>query len=158
MQRRINGFFSLSTCSMSVSPKTILISITLLNIALFIGGTVYTGVQVDSIQKRFQEASQKIIDAKQKYDEAEAKSKQIQSIAEDTKVTLRDIQRQAGDLAADVQKKSKESGNEITNIKTQADQQLELLKKSGASIVASMTTYQRETEAALEKAANAVGL
>ena len=87
-----------------ISPKTILISITLLNIALFIGGTVYTGVQVDSIQKRFQEASQKIIDAKQKYDEAEAKSKQIQSIAEDTKVTLRDIQRQAGDLAADVQK------------------------------------------------------
>jgi chromosome segregation ATPase len=141
-----------------VSPRTILISVTLLNIALFIGGTVYTGVQVESIQKRFQEASQKILDARQKYDEAEAKVKQVQSFAEETKVTLRDIQRQAGDLAADVQKKSKESGNEITNIKTQADQQLELLKKSSASIVASMSSYQRETEAALSKAATEVAL
>jgi F0F1-type ATP synthase membrane subunit b/b' len=141
-----------------VSPRTLLISVTLLNIALFIGGTVYTGVQVDSIQKRFQEASQKIVDAKQRYDEAETKSKQVQSIAEDTKVILRDIQRQAGDLATDAQKKSKDIGSELASIRTQADAQLDLLKKSSASIVASMTGYQRETEAALARAANDVGL
>jgi len=138
------------------SPKTILMFVTLLNIGLFIGGTVYTGIQVKSIQERYQEAAQKINDAQQKYNEAETKLKQIQTIAEETKGTLRDVQRQAGELVADVQKKSKESGTEITQIRTQAEQQLELLKKSGASTIAAMTAYQRDAENAVAKSAQAV--
>jgi len=55
-----------------LSPRTLLVFVTLLNVALFIGGTVYTGVQVDSIQKRYADASIKITEAKQKYDEADS--------------------------------------------------------------------------------------
>jgi len=141
-----------------ISPRTLLLTVTLMNVALFIGGTVYTGVQVDSIQKRYEEASQKITNAKQKYDEADFKLKSIQNIADQTKITLGDIQRQADNLVTDLQKKSKENGDEIIGIKVHAEQELDSLKNRSASIVASMGSYQRDTEAALAKAANDVGL
>src|SRR5205814_2295624 len=48
------------------SPRMILLAVTLLNVVLFIGGTVYTGVQVTSIQKRYEDAAIKIDEAKQK--------------------------------------------------------------------------------------------
>lgn len=141
-----------------ISPRTLLLSVTLMNVALFIGGTVYTGVQVDSIQKRYEEASQKIADAKQKYEEADFKLKSIQSIFDQTRVTLTDIQQQADKQITDLQKKSKENGDEIASIRNHAEQELDLLKSRSASIAASMSSYQKDTEAALAKAANDVGL
>jgi uncharacterized coiled-coil DUF342 family protein len=121
-----------------------LVFVTLLNIALFIGGTVYTGLQVDSIQKRYEEASTKILEAKQKYDEADSKLRAIQTI-------LRDTQRQSAELLAKVMADSKPSANEISKIKEQSEQQLEMLKKGGAATMTSMNSYQKEIETALEK-------
>jgi hypothetical protein len=132
-----------------ISPRAMLVFVTLLNIALFIGGTVYTGLQVDSIQKRYEEASTKILEAKQKYDEADSKLRAIQTI-------LGDTQRQSAELLAKVMGDSKASAVEISKIKEQSEQQLEVLKKGGAATMTSMNSYQKETEAALEKAANDV--
>ncbi|MGD0511087.1 MAG: hypothetical protein ABSA33_04565, partial [Candidatus Micrarchaeaceae archaeon] len=73
------------------SPRVILIAFTLLNVALFIGGTVYTGVQVRSIQERYEEAFQKISDAKLKYETADMKLKSIQEISDQAQRTIRDI-------------------------------------------------------------------
>src|SRR5260370_27491620 len=98
-----------------LSPRTLLVFVTLLNVALFIGGTVYTGVQVDSIQKRYADASIKITEAKQKYDEADSKLKSIQAISDDTESKLSNIRQQAATLITDLQKRSKESADDISN-------------------------------------------
>jgi DNA repair exonuclease SbcCD ATPase subunit len=132
-----------------VSPRSILVFVTMLNIVLFIGGTVYTGIQVASIQKRYEEASTKILEAKQKYDEADSKLKAIQAI-------LGDTQRQSEQLLANVTKSASSSANEITTIKEKAEGQFELLKKNSVATIAAMNSYRRDTEAALSKAADEV--
>lgn len=144
--------------ALDFSPRAILISITLLNIALFIGGTVYTGVQVKSIQERYEEASVKIADAKRKYDEAALNLQSIQVVADQAKASIGNIQKQTSDLLSDLQKRAKDNGNEIAAIKSQADQELDLVKKRGASTIARMNSYQEDAEAALAKAAKEVGL
>lgn len=132
-----------------ISPRSILVFVTMVNIALFIGGTVYTGVQVDSIQKRYAEASTKILEAQQKYDASESKLKAIQTI-------LTDTQRQSAELLADVRNRSSENSSEISKIKEESELQLRELKQRSASIITSMSAYQKDTEAALEKASNDV--
>ena len=132
-----------------VSPRSMLVFVTILNTALFIGGTVYTGVQVDSIQQRYEEASAKILEAKQKYDEADSKLKAIQTI-------LGDTQRQSAKMLADVKNRANLSADEITKIKDKSEQQLDSLKESSAATIKAMSSYQRDTEAALEKAAGDV--
>jgi len=131
--------------------RTLLVSVSLLNIALFIGGTVYTGVQVDSIQKRYAEASTKISEARQKYDEADAKLKSIQTILSDT-------EQQSNKVLADVRKNWKDNADEIAKIRKESGQQLEVLKTNSAATLASMNDYKRATEVTLEKAARDVAV
>lgn len=134
-----------------VSPRSILAFVTILNIVLFIGGTVYTGIQVPSIQKRYEEASTKILEAKQKYGEADSKLKAIQTI-------LGDTQRQSAELLASVTKRAATSADEIADIKDKSEGQFELLKKKTVAIVTAMSGYQRDTEASLAKAADEVAV
>jgi len=141
-----------------ISPKMLLIAVTLLNVALFIGGTVYTGVQVDSIQKRYEDAAIKIGEAREKYDVADSKLKLIQGIVDQTKITLGDIQRQASASIADLQKQSKESAAEISGIKDKSEQELDRVKKTSEATLANMSSYQKDTEAAVAKTAAGVGV
>jgi hypothetical protein len=141
---------------LSISPKTLLIFITLLNVALFIGGTVYTGVQVDSIQKRYEAAAIKISEAQQKYNEALLSFQTIESIANKTKIEIVNIEKQLNELIESSVKKSKELDNEIVNFRGRADQHLEMLNQRSAMIISTMDKYKEKTESALQIAANSV--
>lgn len=54
----------------NIPSSQLLISITLINIMFFIGGTLFNLFQVDSVQKRYNEANQKYLEVKTKYDSA----------------------------------------------------------------------------------------
>nr|WP_294940928.1 hypothetical protein [uncultured Mucilaginibacter sp.] len=51
-------------------PASLILTITLLNVALFLGGAVYSGYQVKSIQQRYDEAQKEIENARDKYTKA----------------------------------------------------------------------------------------
>jgi hypothetical protein len=88
--------------ALDFSPRTILVAITLANVALFIGGTVYTGVQVKSIQERYDEASHKIAEATQKYNEADLRLQSIQFVSDKAKEAIGSIQKQTSDFLTDI--------------------------------------------------------
>jgi len=54
-----------------ISPSKVLLSITLINIMLFIGGTLFTTIEVPSILKKYDEAEAKFKEAKAQYDSAD---------------------------------------------------------------------------------------
>jgi hypothetical protein len=53
-----------------ISPSNLLLSITLINIVFFLGGTLFNAFQVQSIQQKYDEANAKILEAKVKIDSA----------------------------------------------------------------------------------------
>ena len=128
------------------SPRYILLAITAINVIIFVGGTVYTGLQVSSIQQRYDEASLKILDAKQKYDEADSKLRSVQ-------VVLNDAQQQAIKMLSDVKERVATSAGEIASIKEQSKGVLDALRKSSADTLSEMNGYRKDTEYALQQAA-----
>jgi len=54
-----------------ISPSKLLLSITLINIMLFIGGTLFTTIEVPSILKKYDESVSKFKEAKAQYDSAD---------------------------------------------------------------------------------------
>jgi len=48
--------------------RTILLAVTLLNAAIFIGGSVYTGISVTSIQEKYAKAQSEIEKVRQDYE------------------------------------------------------------------------------------------
>lgn len=141
-----------------VSPRTLLFSITLLNVIFFVGGTVYTSLQVLSIQERYEEAFIKITEAKQKYNQAEQGLRSIKIIEIATKNRLLEIERLAENLILTLEEKSKEGFIKVREIQGKSQNELELLRKSRATITASMNSYKDNTEEELKKIADQVAL
>lgn len=139
-----------------ISPKSLLLFATLVNVALFIGGTVYTGIQVDSIQKRYQDAAAKISEAKQKYDEAEKDYAVADSKLKSIQGLLSDARTRTDDLLADVEKKAKASANDIADIRGQSEQQLAALKKQSTITLTNISDFQTVTENAIKASATGV--
>lgn len=131
------------------SPRYILLAITTINVIIFIGGTVYTGLQVSSIQQRYDEASLKILDAKQKYDEADSKLRSIQ-------VVLNEVERQSVEMLFNVKERVATSAGEIANIKEQSARVLDALREGSADTLSAINDYRKDTEHALEQAATQV--
>lgn len=94
----------------------ILLAITLLNAVMFIGGSVYTGISVNSIEQRFREASDRTTAAQEQYekrveqlrartDETEALLKRVDTGAENLSASLSEAQTRVGkirEMAAEV--------------------------------------------------------
>ena len=59
-----------SSSLFNIPSSKLLIYITLINIMFFVGGTLFNMFQVDSVQKRYNEANQKYLEVKTKYDSA----------------------------------------------------------------------------------------
>lgn len=67
------------------SLDKILIAITLLNVFLFLGGTIYSGVTIDSINQQYKESEKIIQESKEKYLEAKYNLKNLKNELENSK-------------------------------------------------------------------------
>jgi len=63
----------------------ILIAITLLNVFLFLGGTIYSGITIDSINQQYKESEKIIQESKEKYSEAKYNLQNIKNELENSK-------------------------------------------------------------------------
>jgi len=88
------------------SSRTILLAVTLLNAAIFIGGSVYTGISVTSIQEKYAKAQGEIEKVRQDYDQYRAGLQQrLGDIEGQLTVTGKDAeeaQRRARKLSDDI--------------------------------------------------------
>lgn len=90
------------------SLRSILLAITLLNAVLFVGGTVYTGISVNSIQQRYKEAQTEI--------------KKVQADYENYK---KRIEANVGDVEGDLMKisnKTSELSETVTTVGAKVDE------------------------------------
>jgi hypothetical protein len=78
-------------------------------------------------------------------------------VSDKAKEAIGSIQKQTSDFLTDIQKNAQENNADIATMKTHANQELDSLKRASASILTTMASYQKDTEAALSKAANDVG-
>ena len=140
----------------ALTPWQLLVSLTLLNVILFLGGAIYTGVQVDSIQQRYQEATNIINDAESKYREAETSLELVR--AEETRIKnrLATIAQTNEETLEDLERRSAESRDRISEMLGEADTQLDALKIRRTKISESMTLYLDETTEELKEIASEV--
>jgi hypothetical protein len=135
-----------------MTPRFVLTAVTLLNIALFLGGTIYTEIQVQSIQKRYQEAGAKIDAATEKFQEAEAKLKAVAISSAQTETALKEIERNAVTSVETVQKRWTDSAAELTKLRAAAIQEFDTLKKTSATTEEGIIALRQTTQDKLTQA------
>lgn len=105
------------------SLRTILLAVTLLNAAIFIGGSVYTGISVTSIQEKYEKAESEIERVRQDYDKYRA-----------------GLQERLGDIEGQLRATAKETGEAQDHAKqlskdlTSLDGQVQELRTSIATV------------------------
>jgi hypothetical protein len=113
------------------SLRTTLLAITLLNTVFFVGGSVYTGVSVNSIHERYKEAEAESEKVRQDYEKYRA----------GLEGRLGDIEgqlRATGKKAEDDQSRAKQLSNDLSLLEGQAqnlNQSITLMKKRGSGWV-----------------------
>ena len=120
-----------------LKQSSIILAITLLNVALFLGGTIYTGFQVSSIQERYNLANEKITNAENKFNEA-SRTLQHSEIAFQSKLSVFDT------ISRSLNGKKMEVENLLTTNKTD-------IGKSISQINSQINSYSNSLRDARDK-------
>ncbi|BCD97428.1 hypothetical protein [Marinagarivorans cellulosilyticus] len=137
-----------------ISPKQFLMWATALNVALFLGGTIYTGVQVTSIQERYGQAVAQIGEAQQKYTEAKLALDSVERLEVTVKNRLDQIARDGEALRKQLGEESRAHKESLSRLLEDSDKQYDMLVKKRSDITERMSDYLNETDVELKRTAS----
>ena len=117
-----------------LSVTWILLWVTTINFALIFGGTIYSQITVNSIQKSYQEAETRLNESKVKYQEASSQLEQQRLKASQTRNDIDSLVKTFDKLDAQLSELKKESARKLESIADEARGQLTQLKSERASM------------------------
>jgi len=124
----------------------ILLLTTALNFCLIFGGTIYSQITVNSIQKTFQEAESRLNDSKAKYSEASAQLEQQRARAAQTRSEIDSLVKSFDKVESQLSELKKESARKLDSIADEARAQLTQLKTEKASIGNALQVFEAEVK------------
>jgi len=116
------------------STSPVFVWVTIVNFVLIFGGTIYTYINVRSIQNTYQEAESRINDAKAKYQEASSELDQSRAKAAQAKADVESLTNNFERFDAQLSELRKESERKLGAIADEARAQLNQLKVEKVSI------------------------
>lgn len=126
-----------------------LLVVTGINFALIFGGTLYSQLTVNSIQKTYHEAEARLNESKTKYFEASSSLQEQRGRAEKARSELDSALKRLDQLDTVLAELKKEGFRKLDAIANDARAQLTQLKSEHSSIGAALVAFEADTRAAI---------
>lgn len=140
----------------NVSLTQLLIWATTVNFFLIFGGTIYSQITVNSIQKSYQEAEARLNESKVKYREASSELEQQKLRASQLRTEIDLVTKNFERLDAQLSDIKKESARRLESIADEARAQLTQLKNERISIGAALKAVETDMKGTIDQTAKKI--